>query len=171
MSCKQCPPAAAAGPPYAIPVAPLTNFYAQPPGGGGSGAGGSGAESGSGGGSSGEDDCRCGPDVTYWFASQSKLLRRFVDDGSHFVSGLNFLYPSGSPDAVLLNLVRKLKFENAGLVTNRCPNCKSCTRTVTLCGACIDVTELGNLAYGYIVGRNFPLTLWGGGGGVLRRGE
>ena len=54
MSCNQCPPAAASsdGPPYAIPVAPLTSFYAQPmfaqmgDGGSGSGSGGS-----------GDDDC------------------------------------------------------------------------------------------------------------------
>ena len=48
MSCDQCPPAAASdGPPYAIPVAPLTNYYAAgPPDGGGDSGSGSGSDDG-----------------------------------------------------------------------------------------------------------------------------
>ena len=131
---------------YPIAVEPLTSFYAAPPE-GGSGPGGSSDGSSSGGG------CKCGPDVTKWFVQQLKIIHAFAE--RHFNV---YVYP----DAALRTLVAKLRFENAGLKLKGCPACKKCIRTVTLCGTCIDVTELGNIAYGYAVGRKCGMALMGG---------
>ena len=144
-------PAGRGGPPYRIPVAPLTDFYdagnpdgpftdGDPDGPDGSGSGGG-------------DDCRCGPEVTAWFKRQLPILKRYADQNR----------TAGLPDEVLRKMIAALKFENACLfIEDCCPRCAACERTVTLCGTCINVTELGNLAYGYMLSNDLALMLWGG---------
>ena len=137
----------AGGPPYRIPVAPLTAFYlSQPP----DGPDGSGSD-GSGGG--GGDDCRCGPDVTEWYKLQLPVIKKFAER--------NWAY-GAYPNDKYKRLFANLKFENACLFNDDCPRCDACGDTVTLCGTCIDVTELGNIAYGYAADKRLPLVLWGG---------
>jgi hypothetical protein len=61
-----------------------------------------------------------------------------------------------------LRFWKTLKFQdNAALLKSKgCP--VDCLNSVTLCGKCYNVTELGNLAFGYGANDNVGRMIWGG---------
>ena len=152
------------GPPYRIPVRPLTNFYLSPPNPDGPGGDGPDPDGPDGSGSgSGENGCRCGPDVTEWFRRQLVIIKAWAENNFWTTAPI-------VPNEKLRHLMASLRFEKAGLkVDGCCPRCAACDDTVTLCGTCVDVTELGNIAYGYGVGRSMAMVLWGGFYAEVRR--
>jgi hypothetical protein len=95
--------------------------------------------------------------VTTWFQRQLDIIKEY----SH-QRWTAFIWYDPFAIKQYYNFWKTLKFiENPVLlVTGGCP--VDCPNSVTLCGRCYNVTELGNLAYGYgasdIVGR----MLWGG---------
>ncbi len=87
---------------------------------------------------SGLEAC-CGPDISQWFKWQLDRIRGWART-------------KRSPrDPELIQAVKTMKFEEAGIrgMDNCGPIGEECKDTVTLCGTCINVTELGNIAYGY----------------------
>lgn len=103
----------------------------------------------------------CGPTVDQWFSAQLTTIKGIVSK-----------YQLSS--AIHKNFWKSLKFEKAGLTADtNCPT-YDCRSTVPLCGKCIDVTELGNLAFGFAGGmgsdpyfgqwayNNQYISLWGG---------
>ena len=98
-------------------------------------------------------DPTCGPDVTEWFVQQLETVRQFTAALTPW-------------DEDLRTMFVELKFERSNLgkppSSVHCPSSVACAGTVTLCGTCIDVTELGNLAFGYAAADRLEFILWGG---------
>ena len=115
----------------------------------------------------------CGPDVTAWFEKQLEIIGAF-SKATSMVSVTSWgPLPTGIViDPVFKQFWKTLNFIRAKLSTQRCPT-PVCSKSVALCGTCIDVTELGNIAFGYGVPMSSPalplalfnpvgIALWGG---------
>ena len=110
-------------------------------------------------------------DVTGWFQNQLGIIGRFRTqlrwrDSSLLPRLYQPLTHYSSNSGVCS------KFGKAKLTAPACPT-SNCKESVTLCGTCIDVTELGNIALAYGVPMSTPnlakigfnpvgITLWGG---------
>ena len=92
----------------------------------------------------------CGPDVTDWFSRQLGVIKAFATQHSYTSDKFR-------------TLARTMKFEDAGLEADCGPSGNVCANTVTICGKCINVTELGNIAYGYsLSNESIDVMLFGG---------
>lgn len=105
--------------------------------------------------------CYCGPDVTDWFSKQIFRIRQRSENLAGQIG-------SGMLDAGFSRFWRNVKFEKALApafepeACSPCPSCDQCRLTVTLCDKCINVTELGNVAFGWSISNYLDITIWGG---------
>ena len=94
---------------------------------------------------------RCGPEVTDWFERQLGIIKEKSRE----------YWSKPLPSKKYIPFWKSLKFVDAGLKTKDCPTAK-CPDTVTLCGKCIHVSELGDLAFGYAASELAGRMLWAG---------
>jgi RHS repeat-associated protein len=92
----------------------------------------------------------CGPDVTDWFSRQLDTIKEFAS-------------ANGYRSNAYSKMAKSMKFEKAMLKNDCGPSGSACKNTVTLCGKCINVTELGNIAYGYSLSNEMMDTMIFGG--------
>lgn len=97
-----------------------------------------------------KSNCTCGPDVTDWFVKEINIHVRFIQRQRLH---LDRYQPSwGVYSLIFAEYAKNLHYKRLSFRLGSCPTCKKCQNTVTLCGKCIHVSELGNIMYG-LVGR------------------
>ncbi|MCB9461537.1 MAG: hypothetical protein H6670_17920 [Anaerolineaceae bacterium] len=106
----------------------------------------------------GSDRLCCGYDVTEWYLEEMRIHAEWAVRAT-------FDYPIiGGLRAEIYTVFDKFKtyagqipYKWMNFVVNgnnsECPSGRECTRSVTMCGKCIDRSELGNLMFGYIGGK------------------
>ena len=83
---------------------------------------------------------RCGPDVTDWFVEEMNLHLKFF---SGYSAG--FIVKIATFD----RYAKRIAYKYLRFKVDNCPS-TSCADTVTLCDRCIQVSELGNIMFGFV---------------------
>ena len=82
----------------------------------------------------------CGPDITSWFIEE---MNRHIKLFSSYDAGDFYKL------VIFARYAKRLAYKYLRFKAGNCPG-KNCTGTVTLCGSCIHVSELGNIMFGAV---------------------
>ncbi len=94
----------------------------------------------------------CGPDVTAWFTAQLKDVAAKAQAAGAEMNSYNPL-TQVTKNFVFAVIAKNLRHKDGGFANKECPI--QCGGSVTFLGNCINNSELGNIAYGFIGGLFF----------------